>query len=461
MAETVSDLRSAGALETARLVRMGEVSALEVCDAAIERIERLDNQINAVVVRDFERARSAAKAIDKNRTSEDSRPLLGVAMTVKESNNVEGLPTTWGFEGFADYCPAEDAVIVSRLKAAGAVILGKTNAPVALADWQSFNPIYGRTSNPHDLTRTPGGSSGGSAAALAAGMVPLEYGSDIGGSIRAPANFCGVYGHKPTYGIVPLKGHNFPGTDGVEEPLAVSGPLARNARDLTAALKITAGGINPGWRLDLAAPRHERLEDYRVLALPLEGLPHVAENVSGPIRKFAEALDEAGAHVGRECDSLPDIMAVHEHYVRMLNTVITRGTPEARPIDAHKWFELQDIQMHLQRQWASLFEDFDIVLAPVASMSAFPHAESAIWSAPDAILDGQSVSYASQLVWAGLATFPGLPATAIPLGMTGDGLPTGVQALAPQFGDLTGLRFAELAGKAGLCRDPAKPFPSL
>ena len=154
-------------------------------------------------------------------------------------------------------------------------------------------------------------------------------------------------------------------------------------------------------------------------------------------------------------------MAAHEHYVRMLNTVITRGTPEARPIDAHQWMDVVDIQMHLQRAWAALFETFDIVLAPVASMTAFKHTEPTSWAAPDMILDGEKVSYASQLVWAGLATFPGLPATAIPLEMTAAGLPTGLQALGPQFGDQTTLRFAELVQEAGLTLNPATNMPSI
>ncbi|MEE2878259.1 MAG: amidase family protein [Pseudomonadota bacterium] len=461
MAEIAEDLRTKSALETAELVRAGQVSALEVCDAAIHRIEQLDTDINAVVVRDFDRARSTARALDRDRSHHQDRPFIGVAMTVKESNDTVGLPTTWGFEGFSDYQPPKDAVVVERLKAAGAVILGKTNVPVALADWQSFNPVYGRTGNPHDLSRTPGGSSGGSAAALASGMVPLEIGSDIGGSIRAPANFCGVFGHKPTYGAVSLQGHALPGTDGVEVPLAVVGPLARTAADIRAAFDVISGSVHPGWRLDLPRARHERLDEYRILVLPPEGLPKIADDVSAPINRFAEALEEVGADVVRESEQLPDIMAAHEHYVRMLNTVITRGTPEARPIDAHQWMEVVDIQMHLQRAWAALFDTFDIVLAPVASMTAFKHTEPTSWAAPDMVLDGEKVSYASQLVWAGLATFPGLPATAIPLEMTAAGLPTGLQALGPQFGDQTTLRFAELVQEAGLTLNPATNMPSV
>jgi len=200
--KTGIDLAKAGALETAEAVRKGDVSALEATDAAIARIEALDGPINAVVVRDFDRARETAKAIDRHREPGDRRRLIGVPMTVKESNDVAGLPSTWGFEMFSGLKVTRDAVVVARLKAEGAVILGKTNVPVSLADWQSENPVYGRTVNPFDHTRSPGGSSGGAAAALATGMVPLEIGSDIGGSIRMPAHMCGVVGHKPTYGIV-------------------------------------------------------------------------------------------------------------------------------------------------------------------------------------------------------------------------------------------------------------------
>ncbi|HRK68762.1 MAG TPA: amidase family protein, partial [Hyphomonas sp.] len=214
-APAITDLAKLGAAATAEAVRSGKISALEACDAAIARIEALDKTINAVVVRDFERARAAARQIDETRKADDPRRLLGVPMTVKESNDVEGLPSTWGFESFANVDAPRDAVVVQRLKAQGAVILGKTNVPVALGDWQSENPVYGRTLNPYDPARSPGGSSGGAAAALATGMVPLEIGSDIGGSIRMPSHMCGVFGHKPTWGIVPLRGHGFPGTDGL------------------------------------------------------------------------------------------------------------------------------------------------------------------------------------------------------------------------------------------------------
>src|SRR5262249_3372140 len=223
--------------------------------------------INAIVVRDFDRAISAAKTADAAIARGERKPLLGVPMTVKESHNVAGLPTTWGFAQFKDFIAAEDSVGVKRLKAAGAIIVGKTNVPVGLADWQSVNPVYGRTRNPWNLDRSPGGSSGGSSAALAARMTPLEFGSDIGGSIRVPAGFCGVYGHKPSFGIIPRRGQSPPGADGAPTPLSVVGPMARTAADLEVALGVLAGPDEEeatAYRLELPPARHKRLGDFRV-----------------------------------------------------------------------------------------------------------------------------------------------------------------------------------------------------
>src|SRR5271155_1308497 len=250
-----------------------QISARDLLDAAIARIEALDPKINAVVVRDFDRARAAADAADAALARGERRPLLGLPMTVKEQFNVAGLPTTWGHPKFKDWRPDADALAVQRLKAAGAIILGKTNVPVDLDDGQSYNEVYGTTNNPWDLTRTPGGSSGGAAAALAAGFVPLELGSDIGGSLRAPAHYCGVFSHKPSLNLVPLRGSGDPETPAlpVRGDLAVCGPMARSAADLALELAVLAGpdelaeGI--GYKLSLPPPRHEKLSDFRVLVI--------------------------------------------------------------------------------------------------------------------------------------------------------------------------------------------------
>ena len=445
------DLATATAIETAHAITDGALSALEACDAAIARIEKLDGPINAVVVRDFDRARVAAKAVDAARAKGERRPLLGVPMTVKESNHVAGLPTTWGMAAFKDLPVREDAVAVQRLKSAGAVILGKTNAPVSLADWQTVNPVYGRTVNPHDRTRSPGGSSGGGAAAVASGMVPLEFGSDIGGSIRVPAQLCGVFGHKPTYGIIPLTGHTLPGFDTIDVELAVVGPLARSAEDLSVALDVTAGPVDgAGYVLALKPPRHTALKDHRVLVLDAHPVAGTDASVRDPLHALAEKLERLGAKVSRSAKDLPDLAAAHPLYVKMLTAITTRGAPGAKPIDAHAWMKLLDDQMRLARQWRALFANVDVVITPAFGVPAFPHEDNPDWGARTLVVDGQPTPYGAQLGWPGVATFPGLPATAAPIGKTKEGLPVGVQIIAGAFEDRTALAFAGLLQREGL-----------
>ena len=456
MTERDFDVNTATAVATGRAVRDGVISALEACDAAMARIERLDGPINAVVVRDFERARTAAKALDSTRARDDTRPLLGVPMTVKESNDIAGLPTTWGMPAFKDLTVREDGVAVARLKAAGAIILGKTNAPVALADWQTVNPIYGRTVNPYDHTRSPGGSSGGAAAALAARMVPLELGSDIGGSIRVPAHFCGVFGHKPTWGIVPLKGHGFPGTDTLDVPLAVLGPMARSVDDLSIALDVIAGPVDGvAYRLELPKARHSRLQDYRVLVL--DAHPNAATDaaVSGALHALADALERRCGKVVRDAQGLPDLAAAHASYVTMVNTVVTRG-PGAKPIDAHAWMTLQDEQMRLIRSWRAVFREVDVVLSPPFGVPAYPHDDKP-FAERTHMIGGVATRYGAQVAWPGVATFANLPATAAPIATTKEGLPLGVQIMSDLFADRTTLAFAGLLERDGLSACPSPP----
>lgn len=450
MTQPTLDLATASAAETARAVNSGAISALEVCDAAIARIEKGDGEINAVVVRDFERARAQAKRVDQARAKGERGALMGVAMTVKESNDVAGLPSTWGMPVFKDLPVTQDSVPVQRLKRAGAVILGKTNAPVALADWQAVNPIYGRTVNPHDHARSPGGSSGGSAAALASKMVPLELGSDIGGSIRVPAHMCGVFGLKPTYGIVPMKGHGFPGTDGAPVDLATVGPMARTAEDLEIALDTIAGPLpGVGMRLDLPAPRHPALKDYRVLVIDQHPVAATASSVREALNGLARNLDEADADVIRAAD-VPDLGKALSAYVQMLTAITTRGAPGATPIDAHAWMGLLDEQARAARAWAALFKDIDIVLTPMFGVPAFPHDDNPVWAERTLEIDGKATPYGVQVAWPGVATFPGLPATAVPIGKTKEGLPIGVQVIANHYEDRTSLGFAKLLQQAGL-----------
>lgn len=448
MSDTLKqDFADASATTLVDALAAGRVSALELADAAIARIDARDGAINAVVVRDFDRARDAAKAADAALARGERRPLLGVPMTIKEANWLAGTPTTWGMEMWREARASVDGVGVARLKAAGAVILGKTNVPPMLADWQSDNPVYGRSNNPWDLSRTPGGSSGGSAAVLAAGMVPLEFGSDIGGSIRVPAAFCGVYGHKPSYGLVPLRGHTPPVVDGSDVPLAVVGPMARTAADLDLALGVLAGPAPEeavGYGLALRPPRHDRLADFRVLILDTHPMAKVDAEIVAALHALADRLEDAGARVDRQSDLLPDLADAQMLYGAILNVAMTRGQPGARSPSAHEWMGLLDGQLAVRRQWARLFEGFDVVLAPAHGSLAFPHDPSPDMGARKLTLNGEATRYFDQLAWPGMATLACLPATAAPIGLSRAGLPIGIQILGPYLEDRTPIAFAGL-----------------
>jgi amidase len=436
---------SAGALVAA--LAAGKIGALELTDAAIARIEDRDRAINAVVVRDFDRAREAARSADAALARGERKPLLGLPMTVKESNEVDGLPSTWGTPAFSGWIAPKDSVAVARLKAAGAVILGKTNVPPFLADWQSNNPVYGRTNNPWDLSRSPGGSSGGSAAALAAGMTPLELGSDIGGSIRVPAAFCGVYGHKPSYGLVPTRGHSPPGLDGGPIALAVVGPLARTAADLDLALGVLAGPEPEeakAYSLGLPPPRHAALSDHRILVVDA----HPAVATDGEVHKALDALalrlDALGAPVARSSELLPDLGAQHGVFMALVGAALSRGSPAGTTMNAHEWMNMLDAQVAFRRRWADLFEAFDVVLMPTFGTVAYPHVDEPDGAKRTLIIDGRETPYFNQLGWPGVALLANLPATAVPIGFTRGGLPIGAQVVGPYLEDRTTIAFAGL-----------------
>lgn len=443
---SVSELEMESAHVLVAAIASGRLSAREACDAAIARIERLDATLNAVVVRDFDRAREQAEMRDRQLAQGDRLPLLGLPMTVKESFDVAGLPTTWGLPPFRDFRPKRDAVVIERLKAAGAVILGKTNVPPSLADWQSTNPIYGRTVNPHDASRSPGGSSGGSAAALASGMVALECGSDIGGSIRVPAAFCGVFGLKPSFGLVPKQGHVFPGTDGAEVELAVVGPLARNVIDLEIALGVLAGAgsmDSVAWRADPPAPKVRSLADCRLLVLDTHPRARTETVIRDALERLCGSASRAGADITRESALLPELGPAHDDYVAMLMAIMTRGAPGVeKVISAHEWFDLLDKQARLRRQWQALFERFDVVVTPAFGTVAYPHIDQPDMGSSTLMIDGEATPYAAQLAWPGVATFANLPATSAPIGRTPGGLPIAVQVIGPFLQDRTTISIA-------------------
>ncbi|MBA4765183.1 MAG: amidase [Erythrobacter sp.] len=430
-----------GALETAAMIARGEISPPEVVDAAIARIEKLDAHINAVVVCDFERARDTAQAMARTGAGKD-QPLFGVPMTIKESFDIAGLPTCWGHEEFARNIASADARVVRLLKQAGVIFLGKTNVPPDLADWQSANPVYGRTHNPHDHERSPGGSSGGSAAAVASGMVPCEFGTDIGGSVRVPAHFCGVWGHKTSWGLISKQGHEHPlmaGRGAHDGALSIAGPLARNAADLAALLRITASLPLP--------ERKKPLKNCRVLVIAEHPSCPTDSAVRTLMEQAATILESVGVGVDRASDLKPDLERQHGDYMRMLNIAMARGAPakDGKRASATDWFDLLDKQARNELAWERLFEDYDFILAPPAPVLAVPNSKTRVFDGTLEI-DGRDVPGAAGLCWAGLATFPNLPSTVLPIGENG-GLPCGMQVIGPRWSDFACIQAAEEIGR--------------
>jgi amidase len=488
MSDAITDpFATAGTLLTA--LRSGQITSQELTELHIRRIERHDPALNAVPVRDFERARHQARAADQAAARGEVPPLLGLPITLKESINVNGLRTTCGVPEWRDSIAQWDAPATERMRAAGAVLLGKTNVPPMLADWQSTNPVYGRTSNPWDTGRTPGGSSGGGAAALAAGLTALEVGSDIGGSIRVPAAFCGVYGHRPSETLLPRSGQfPMPPLPNSAVVMGVQGPLARSAGDLELALSVLAGpevGEDVAWRVELPAARHERLADFRVAVLPPISWVPVDDEILVAQGELAARLGRLGATVKHvQPDALGDHREHHMLYRTLLSAVTSARVDEGeRQKRLATWRRAASefapgvvrglegapghyLVWNAQRErfraaYRAFFRDWDVLLAPAINTLAYPHIDRA-WPADDSDLtielsiNGQRVPYLHGLVYPGVSTLAGQPATAFPVGLSRGGLPIGLQAIGPYLEDRTPLRFAALVAEemGGFRRPP-------
>lgn len=449
------------------------ISAVELLDLHLDRIARYNPALNAIVTPAYDQARQDAARADAARARGEDGPLLGLPLTVKETIDIKGLPTTGGVPEHAHDIAEDDAPIVARARAAGAVIMGKTNVSTRAADWQSANPLFGRTNNPWDLTRTPGGSTGGGAAALAAGLTPLEFGSDFAGSIRIPAAFCGVYGHKSSETAVPRSG-SFPRGQ-LPNPatsLGVQGPLARSAEDLMLALDVIAGpdtGEDVAWRIAFPPARHDQLVDYRVAVLPLEALQPVDAEIAMALGDLAAGLRRLGARVKQaQPDAYGDPHDYYRLYLAMKTALLNRGRPRAErqqqadriratvganPVvgaiadglvasadDYIDWFDRRE---RYRASYRAFFQQWDILLAPANIVNAFPHMERPV----TLNLNGQEVPYAMQDIYPGLCNLSGHPGTAFPAARTRAGLPIGLQAIGPYLEDRTSIRFAALVAQ--------------
>ena len=443
------------------------VSAVELLKAELARHAETHEALNAVVAADPERALEAALAIDDQRAKgEAPGPLAGLPMTVKDTFDVAGLAASSGLAEFRRRS-VEDAVVVSHARHAGAVIWGKTNVPVMAADWQTANPLYGTTNNPWDPTRTTGGSSGGAAAALAACVTPLEIGSDIGGSLRVPANFCGVFSHKPTWGLVAQRGQVPPAPGSyAERDLNVVGPMARSARDLRLLLSVLENRV-----IAAKAPPAE-LKETRIGLWLDDPVCPLDPEVRAVIEAFAGELAAAGAQV----EPIPapvDMKTLLPAYQMLLGAVLGEDLPPgvirtmervravsgflggrddpmsvanlARAYTAthREWMAADAVRARLRHDAGAVFDRWHVVLAPIAPVPAFPHDRRPFQRRKLKTSDGQALPYNSMLTWIALATALHLPATAVPAGRTASGLPVGAQLIGPLGGDSRTLAIAQ------------------
>ncbi|MBM3556449.1 MAG: amidase [Alphaproteobacteria bacterium] len=470
------------ASELAAAVRARKVTSVELVELYLARIAKFNPALNAVIQLRAEDARREARAADEALArGEILGALHGVPATVKESYNVAGLPTCWGVPAFKGNIAREDAVVVERLRQAGAIILGKTNVPLLLADLQSYNDVYGVTNNPWDLTRIPGGSSGGSAVALAAGLTGIEAGSDIGGSLRNPAHFCGVYAHKPSWGIVPHRGHTLGNVSPTD--IAAVGPMARSADDIALAIDLIAGPDvwhAPGWKLDLPPPRPREAKDWRIGVYFEDANCPVDRHVTARLRAAADALAEAGAKV--EKVQLPvDTTRAKDLFWQLLRGALGGRMPEeqilhfarkAETLDHHdKSYPAEDARGYSQRHyawsqadearnryrllWRSFFQHWDVVLMPVAPTAAFKHDHHKVQAERRLKVDGREINYLDQIFWSGLVGVHLLPSTAVPVGLSEEKLPVGMQIVGPEYGDRTTIACARLlADQIGGFRAP-------
>lgn len=458
-------------------IKAGRASALEAVEFFLGRIAAHNDALNAVVAMDPDAARARAREADAAAArGEDWGPLHGVPLTIKDAYSTCGLPTVAGVPERAGRAAAENAVAVQRYLDAGAILLGKTNVPFMSADLQSYNAVYGTTNNPWATDRTCGGSSGGAAAALAAGLTPLELGSDIGGSIRTPSHFNGIFGHKTSHGLISLLGHIPPAEGLLAEPdLSVAGPLATNVADLAQALDLLLGpaaavagpcATGPA----LPAPRFRNSSELRVAVWADDPFCPVHPAIREHLLGAADTLERLGAKVDRAARPGFDPQANHENYTMLMLAILGADMPAAvreqaeaavaaaAPDDmsepllqlrgialSHRdWLRENERRQRTRRAWAAFFEDFDVLLCPCAHVPAFPHDHSEPMQARTLDVDGEQRPYTEILRWAGLTLNAYLPATAVPLGTTEDGLPVGCQVAGPYLGDRTTLAVAAL-----------------
>lgn len=475
------ELHWMSATDLAARIAAREISSRKALEHFVDRIAERDGPVNAVVQWDLDRARTTAQRADAMvRDGTPLGPLHGVPMTIKDSFQTMGCITTSGAPELADFVPEVDAAPVARLREAGAVIFAKTNLPVYAGDLQSYNSVYGTTNNPHGLDRTPGGSSGGSAAALAMGFTPLELGSDIGGSIRVPAHYCGVMGHKSSFGIVPAHGQ-IPGPPGSlsQADLAVAGPMARHAEDLATALRVISGPDRwdmTAWRLEMPEPIHTSLGELRIAAWLDDEHCRVDTDTREALHEAVVAIRNSGASVDTEARPQITLSKMSEIFTSLLFLALSGGHDRAKiekmaaavgddqmshvkrtTAGRHReWLTVHERRLQMRARWEEFFHDFDVILMPVHPRAAIPHDHSEPMWQRRVMIGDEERSYADLFGWIGPAGAGYLPSTVVPVGRDREGMPIGVQVVGPYLNDLRTISVAGmLSDLLGGCPQPA------
>jgi amidase len=436
-------------------LRARRLSSRELLDTYLTRIDQLGPPINAVVTLDRERAYAAASRADEAAARDEwLGPLHGLPITIKDAIETEGIRSTGGAKELTDHVPSVDAPSVARLKAAGAIVFGKTNVPRWSGDLQSFNELFGTTNNPWALDCHPGGSSGGPAAAVACGFTAFELGTDIGGSIRIPAHCCGIFGLKPSYGVVSQRGYlDHVGGGLTDADINVFGPLARSADDLELLLSVLAGPDTErslAWRLELPPSRRLAAGEFRVGVWLDDPDCPVARDLLAVMRQAVDRLSDAGVRVEEAHPpvSFAEQVALFDHLV---NAAVSVNRPDdvADAISGSQsaWLRADQRRAQLRRVWQEWFETYDALLCPVMATPAFPHNQSGTFNTRTVEINGTTRPYGDLVSWTGLIGVLGLPSAVPPIGRTPAGMPVGIQVVSPYLRDREAIHLADIVAR--------------
>ena len=433
------------ATEQAAAIAGGDLGSEELLDLCLSRIEKVDGAVNAVCTFAVDDARDRARQADAATVRGESwGPLHGLPITIKDAIATAGIRSTGGATALRDNIPTNDAPAVASLKAAGAIVFGKTNLPEWSGDFQSFNEMFGTTNNPWDLARTPGGSSGGAAAAVACGMTSFELGTDIGGSVRVPSAFCGVFGHKPSWGLIPTFGyldepHSCDGIGGVESDINVFGPIARGTDDLALLVDVLARPIAEPLPSTLKS-----LANLRVAAWIDEPALIIDSEMSTMLHSAVDDLEAAGAQVDRRARPALDVEAAWRMGTRLIGEATTVHSADELPgaLSHRQWMLMHRERARLRLRWAEFFENFDVLVCPVTLLPAIEHDQSGNWATRRITVNGADRSYIELEGWPALIGSVYLPSTVVPVGQSSLGLPIGMQIVAPYLHDRTCLKVA-------------------